>query len=293
MNCQEITDKIISLKEDFIRFGQFLDRNDIAEAKRIQSEMNVIFEILPTKEMRAAIEKNQQMYDWLFAGSEYEGKLNLRHEYIQGNIHALTEEEMTLAREQGLTEMLIVPGQISRDKVIDLSNQKYATIRYDEGQGQEMLLEYRAQRELSQTLAAQEDSRPRSFYMLALRPGLEIIEAHPESFGLGFTPGWLLTKLQEAQEANPQLNLRGLTLPEYLLFDAYQFCRYQHHLNEQSQEYLLAEIIPNTIKALAAEWSIGDRRVKVASNSFSGSTVGARFVAVAQGGEADNPGMQP
>ena len=209
-------------------------------------------------EHEEALKQNQKMVDLVFG----EKRFDLKREYILGNIQMLTPEQEKAAKKEGYSEFLIIPGQVSRQESIQAVDSKYKELF-----NQDIWYSNEAKEDLNQTKAVQEPSktRPQGFYTIAIRPQKETIEAHPET--INKTLDQQLEYLKAEQTRNPQLNLKGMTITEAMLLDAY-FCAnspdQKDHADNSHRKWsynrCLEEVTPNG-RALGLYWSADDSRV--------------------------------
>ena len=234
---------------------------------------------LPPKEKgdldQETIKQNQKLYDWL--GLE----VNLQQEYEQGNILLPTSEQKEAAEKEGYTLQLIIPGHLDRDQLINQIKQKYASEFNSEG----IFFYSQAQQDLSSTQAIKQNPRAHQPYLILLNPqGLR--DAHPDTMNKTFPQAQKI--LEQENQSNPQLNLKGLTLQEALMADAQSHLSSNKHLDQDlwAWHWLLEEQVLNesgkSVRCLGAYWYPDDRRVRVDSRSSEshGGDGGARFAAV-------------
>lgn len=215
---------------------------------------------------------NQWSLDWIWPG-----RFDLAKAMVAGQIIFPDKTQSRVARKTGYTFTLIVPGMLSRDEIINAVSQKYAP-GFDSNRDNGVCFWFRAEQDRNRTVAALNPCRPQTFYAILLRPELEAHLAHPETEEKN--PDQLHQVLQVIRAANPILNLHGLVLPEYLLFDVFFVNQDQRHLNVTDCEYLLGETIPDTGRALDALWAPGGHQIGVGSNFGGFPRRGARFVVV-------------
>jgi len=221
------------------------------------------------------LEQSQKVYDFIFG----EGVYNLQELYDKGEIIGLDksqqeaiESEKDETQKYGLE--LVMSGGIPRADFLQAFKEKYASEFSTEG----VYYWDQAQKDINQTEATLNPDRPTSFYTVALKPQGEVNDAHLET--MNKTPEQAEAILQQKQAENPDLNLKGLILPEYLLLDAHHFLDTGKHLDEKHWSYLLGEKVTGTERALSAGWRSGSRWVGVSSPSGADSADGSRFAAV-------------
>lgn len=127
-------------------------------------------------------------------------------------------------------------------------------------------------------------------YQINLKSDLEVKDAHPETINQTFPQSQAI--LDKLNQQHPRLNLQGLTLPEYLLFQAYTYYQAKQqdpqadlHPETVDWTWLLGEqVLENNqaARCLDAYWDSDFRLVRVnsRSSSRSHSIGGARFAAV-------------
>jgi hypothetical protein len=227
------------------------------------------------------IEENQTMYDKL--GLKINGSpINLEQELRAGNILLPAKEQKELAAQEGLTQLLIVPGQIKREDFLKyFKGSNYQT----DFNSTDLRIFEPAPEDLTKTQAIENPQRPKQFYAILVSPQISCQIAHPETQGQSAKK--CMDILAQKQNANPDLNLAGLTLEEYLLLDCLIYLKdnQKQHLEPRTWCWLLEEKVmeANDIaRCLDARWCLGDRSVGVNSpdSSDSGSGRGARFAAV-------------
>lgn len=228
------------------------------------------------------IKKSQLMSDFLFGQGQYD----LRKEYLDGNIQLFTPEEEKALKKEGYREFLIIDGKLSREEIEKAINAAY----------QEKIPGYQgiwysgqAKEDLSKTQAAEHNPRPQGFYIIALRPGKETIDAYPETASK--TLEQQLAILHQAQEKHPDLNLKGMTLSEAMLFDAYILAvsenQKDHADNSQRKwsynrclEELVLDENGKPARALYLRWIAAYSQLGVLSYGHADEFIGSRLAAV-------------
>ena len=225
------------------------------------------------------LQKNQKSLDLIFG----EGRFNLQREYEQGHIQGLSQEQLkameTSPEEEKYSELVIIPGQIPREEVIQAIDK-----RYQELFGQP--ISYANEADLSQTQAAKKNSRPEGFYVIAVQRQKETVDLSPKTTDQTLTVQ--LETLQKAQKKNPNLNLKGMTLSEAMLLDAYFYANEGTHADDSSRKWSYNRCLEELIlddkgqpaRALSLGWVAVLSRLGVFSDSGADSDFGARFAAV-------------
>ncbi len=227
---------------------------------------------IPTLE--ETIQQNQEMYDWL--GIE----INLQQELEQGNILLPSKEQREAAEREGYTKTLIITGSLSREQIINQVQTKYAQEFNSDG----VWLSDLVRQDLNQTEQAEHSNRPNQPYLIYLKPQSEVSDAHPETMGKSAQE--CLEILNQKQKDYPNLNLKGLTLEEYLLAQAHTYQTQQKHLEEKDWSWLLEEQTKDRqgqpARCLRAGWDFRAHRLGVYSRSVSicFDFGGARFAAL-------------
>jgi len=220
-----------------------------------------------------AVKTRQKALDFLFG----EGKFDLKKEYIEGKIVLPSKDQERETKKEGLTMAVVFPGSIPRDEFLKAFQEKYKTEFSSEG----VKIWEQAQKDLNNTQSVLNPNRPNQSYIFLTAPQKEVSEAQLPAIEttMNKTPEQVEEILRKKQADSPNLNLRGLTLPEYLFLDA---CHYQKdgtHLDEQHWSYLLEERVTGTPRALCAGWGSGSRCVFVYSDADARSILGSRFAA--------------
>ena len=217
---------------------------------------------------------SQQAADFIFG----QDKVNLKKDYIEKKVILPDKEQEKSAKKEGLSLGVIFPGQIPRDEFLTAFKTKYAQEFSSEGLWQAD----QAKQDLNQTSAVKAPNRPNKSYLLMTSPQGEVDQAELASMAttMNKTPEQAEAILTKKQQESPELNLQGLTLPEYLFLDTCHYLKTQKHLDENHWSYLLGERVPGTLRALGANWFADRRRVGVDSVSVAGGGLGSRFAAV-------------
>jgi hypothetical protein len=228
-----------------------------------------------------ALKLSQAVYDKWFGDTKYKD-YNFKKEYAAGNLGLFdrAQEKEAKPTKENYSFQLFFPNHIPREEFLEIFNQKYGQeYRSQVSQdGVGVWYSDQAKADKDQTKASQVP--PGQGYILGLRPQNNTLEAHPETVNLNLVQQ--KAHLLELQNQHPDLNLRGLTLPEYLFADACFFQTQGKHLDENGWSYLLEEENSQTGRALCAGWGPGVRRVLVDSVSGAGPSLGARFAAVSR-----------
>lgn len=220
---------------------------------------------------------NQKMFDFLQLKNPDGSAIDLGEEYRQGHILLPTEEQKEQAEELGYTRVLIVPGHLKREEIITRANDIYTKgIWFSDD----------AQAYIDGTKAVLRSNRPEQFYTILLKSELEATQAHPETQNK--TPQEAQDILKGLQEEYPELNLQGLTLPEYILLDALVYIQEQRHVDEKDWSYLLAEAIRSNpqdphskmARCLSAFFGPVYRQLLVCSDSYANGCRASRLAAV-------------
>ena len=234
------------------------------------------------------LECNQKIYDFLGLTNPDGTKIDLDQELSSDNILFPTPEQQEQAEELGYTLALILPGKLDRQTVLNTITQKYAS-EFSKPNDPSMGLKLfsPADKDLNATVSVLSKQtpnpvRPNSFYLIYLKPDLNCQTAHPETTGKSAQD--CQKELDKLKQQNPDLNLKGLTLEEYLLLDIYHYTTTQQHLDSSTWSWLLEDTFndPNTnqlMRCLYSCWALVDRWLNVGSDSvsYAGSGGGARF----------------
>ena len=257
----------VELLQEYRQRYEALRKQRIAEKKAEQGELGP-----------ETLQKNQKSLDLIFG----KGRFNLQKEYEAGNIRGLSQEQLeaieALPKEERYSEILIIPGQISREEVFQAIDQKY-----QERFGQSIWYEGPAKADLNQTQAAKKNPRPQGFYVIAVQRTRETIDCRPKTADQDLTTQ--LNTLKLARKEHRQLNLRGMTLPEAFLLDAFILANEGEHADSakgfnRCLEELILDEKGNPARALRSNWLAVLSQLKVLSDSEALSIIGARLAAV-------------
>lgn len=218
----------------------------------------------------------QPVYDF------FDIRVDLAREYRKGNIYLFDEEERKKAGENGYTFPLIIPGKL-REEIVVLARRKYqesykqiVDSSCDDVSG--VYFSDASREDFSKTEAARKANKLPQFYEIIIKSQTECLDAHPETANQNVEQ--CLVILRKEKERT-ELNIRGLTLPEYLLFGGCHFSR----INEQPDIYhrlwLLEERRISAERCLRAG---GNTAIvpNIMSDNFSefDLTKGARFAVI-------------
>lgn len=219
----------------------------------------------------------QDLYDWL--GLD----INLEEEIKEKGIDALSSEEIKEVGKQGYTQTLIIPN-LPRQTTLDAIKTKFAEEFGSEG------IRYWTE-DYKNTIPFQEETSKKP-YQIVLKPNLEtnqLEEKDSKYDTIDKTFPECQNKLKDLNDDNPDLNFKGLNLPEYLIFQAYTYYQAKQkdadstiHPDAKTWTWLLGETLPDGSRCLRAFWTSGDREVDVSSGDASNrhSDGGARFAAI-------------
>jgi len=221
-----------------------------------------------------AFRVSQKGLDFLFG----EGRFDLKKEYTECKIILPTKEQGREAKREGLTNVRFFPGSIPRDEFLKAFEEKYKTefstvgVSYGD----------QAKKDINKTQAVLNPNRPQQSYVFLTSPKTEVNDAQlpTTETTMNKTPEQAQAILKKKQTDSPNLNLKGLTLPEYLFLEVCQYQQDGKHLDAQYWSYLLEERVPDTLRALRASWIPDVRYVRVNSPGDAGSGRGSRFAAV-------------
>jgi hypothetical protein len=221
------------------------------------------------------IQANQRAYDWLKLD------INLQQELKAGKIILPSREQYEVAQEKGYTTALIIPGQISRAELIETISTRYG----QEPDLNEIHFWEQAKTDLNNTEAVNNPTKPNQLYLVHIKPEPEVDQAEPDTMGKTFPQ--CLELLDQRNQLDPSLKLKGLTLTEYFFSQALVTSQdSQQHLDTTTWIWLLGEVVKDDqgqfARCLSAGWGPGAARLVVRSHSASGhdSRGGARFAAV-------------
>lgn len=285
------------MSEKYIDIGETIEDEVVASNQELDELVGTLVERLSSDDLenteRAEIspetlKRNQAMYDFLDIRDDSGNPIDLQKQYEAGNIQGLSKEQQKaieeMPEEERLSEILIIPGHILREEIIKKINDKYK-----EKFGQDIYYSDAAKEDIDNTSSVTKNPRPNTFYTIALHPKQETVAAHPEM--MNKTLQEQLNELKKKQKENPNLNLRGLTLQEAMLFDALICANSENqadHADNWARKYsynlCLEEVTRdkdgNPLRALRLFWDSGDSRLLLHSHPFPSSAVGARLGAV-------------
>jgi len=212
------------------------------------------------------IERSQKVYEVLGIQTD-----------LKENLLLPSAEQKEAIEKEGYTLAVIIDGRISRKDIIDKTTahfkEKYKSTGVYWGE--------QGKKDVNKTEQTKKSKRPQQPYLIYLKPDQEVREAHPETMGKTFVD--CQTILDQKNQENPELNLCGQTLEEYLIAQAQIDISQGEHLEKQSWTWLLEEQVKErgeSVRCLVADWS-GDRvRVDSSDSSDSPGGWGARFAAV-------------
>jgi len=264
------------------RQKELVEQIKLARAAKDTTQLRTLFEelkriSLPQPEKGAILpeilQQSQALYDWL--GIE----TNLQKEAQEGKIVLPSAEQQEAAEKEGYSLSLIILGELPREELLAKVKEKYASGFKTEG----IYYWEQAQKDLKETEQAKNSSRPKQSYLIYLKPQREVHEAHPETKGQSAIQAQ--ETLENRQKEKPALNLKGLTLEEYLLEQALVYQQTKEHLESQTWTWLLEEKVIEEGKfarCLRAGWYPDPSLVGVFSDgaSLSFSNWGARFAAL-------------
>jgi hypothetical protein len=227
------------------------------------------------------IQRSQKMLDFVFG----ESRFNLQAEYDKGNILGFSKEQLEAieqANKLNLSEFIIIPGQIPRDEIINTVENVYQRKSGNKIKWNPTSL----QTDLHQSSAAKNLTRPPTFYLLAFNPEqASMYIDYPRIPHTDIDGG--LEFLNQIQQENPNLNLKGLTLPEAVLIDTYFFANDKVHADPIGWHYCLEEIIsdeaedPPYLQMPRLSWNTPSSQFEIVlADLIGGQLSGARIAAL-------------
>jgi len=228
------------------------------------------------------LELNQRTFDFL--GIERD----VVKEYVVCNIAVPTPEQTAEALRQGYTIPVIVDGSIRRKRYIRRAQKAFAEEYGSSG----IYWDYwQTAADISRTQVAQHSNRPDQLYLIYLKPDQECDDAHPDTIDKNFRQ--CQEVLAQEREQNPSLDLRGLTLQEYIMRQAVEFQRRKANIDpgkrfdpidSSHRTWLLEEAISvpdfrRPTRCLFAYWDCYKRKIEVHSAGTGKHiyNLGARF----------------
>lgn len=275
LNCQIVTKTLKDIKTKKTDFDQEFRDGNFEKASILKKEIEQILSE-PAELTKETIERNQKAYDFFFYDSVYRQSLKKAYENEEVLLPSL--KELILARKKGYTETIIIPGQFPRTTFLNISKSVYNDY-LDSASG----IDFSAYHDevYSESKEAKESLRPEQFYVIFVKPEPDVIDAHPETLNKSLLE---LQRILVESQRSTELNLQGMSLPEYIYLDSYQFLNNGSHLDgKNSKSYLLAELLPNE-RALYAHHIGG---IRVIANFSAESIRGARFVVIPKPKEAN------
>ena len=216
--------------------------------------------------------------------------IDLEHELVQGNILLPTQEEHETRINAGYTVPIIIPGHITRKSIIAIFQdpQTYLNLNKQQTNTDNPIFIYdQAQKDLPNTSSQINKTRPQQLYLTYFKPGQEISSAHPATEAKSAEE--CLNILEQERQSNPELNLHGLTLEEYLTLQAYIKQTTNQYLDQKTRCWLPEDTVPDPdsqatqpARCLRSDWRSGARGLIVSSRSFDNSDPenGSRFQAM-------------
>lgn len=256
MNCKEITTIVNKIKAQKMDLDDLIDEGKFEEAKSQSDEISAFLEPLMDKLFpefsKESLEKNQKTLDKLFG----QGKFDLQKACREKRILGLDIKQKIIAEKEGYGEFIIIPGQLSRQKVVEAFEKKFTSSL---GEG---IYWWTSKKEALSIKPV----RPKEFYVIAIKKEIKGELAHPEFYAKEQNDALVL--LKDEQEKNRELNIHGMTLPEYLIYDCYLSNEYTHSENgrksihsDYEQTFLLDDhfysSIHDEMQVLNASWQNG------------------------------------
>jgi len=217
-------------------------------------------------------------------------KKDVTKEYATANIIFPTPEQVEEAKELGYTFPLLIDGTIGRKRFIRRAQKAFAE---EFGSKGIVFQEYTQTQYAYYTKESQHSTRPQSLYVIYLKPDQEeeVEIEHPKN------AKDCQTSLRTQQSQNPSLNIKGLTVPEYIYFIAalYQRERAKGNIPDPRKEVnlpkswtrLLSEVVYNSssdpLFCLKAYWYNDGCEIHIGSDNYSDPSsivLGARFAVV-------------
>ena len=217
----------------------------LERAKKVIETFQKRPELPANFELEPILERSQALYNFLNL------KVDLKSELDQELIELPTRELIESAPQLNLDDIIIVSSQVSREELIQAVDEKLKSQGVEQG----LFLSDQARQDLNQTLASQD--RPAKGYFLFFSSNLDCRQSLPQSKGKSAKDiiNQLIPQLRQEQ---PNLNLRGLRLEEYLLIDSLANQERNQHLDSNSYCWLTEELIParqgNETLCLLARW---------------------------------------
>ncbi|MEK7142983.1 MAG: hypothetical protein AAB785_02105, partial [Patescibacteria group bacterium] len=163
--------------------------------------------------------------------------LDIEKERSSGKAALADQNQLQAAQKNGYDFSVFIPGQISREEIIKkvqayLSNSILGAINF---YTQDYLY----------SKAALKPLRPKNLYQILLKSQKEVSAAHPQTAGKSFDQCQEI--LAQTNKTDPILNLKGLTLEEYLIAQVNLFNQKRDWFEAATTSWLLEEQI-NTVQ---------------------------------------------
>ena len=280
--------------------------------KAVKTERTEEAETLLLQLSPEELKNTQSLYDFL--NLDY----NIRKHIKDKGIDSIPKEQKEALEKEGYNYYLVVPGDIPRDEFLKQFQASFAkeftNFPDDKSKGL-----YFYDNNYQETQSAKDQNhilRPPKPYQIALKlpkdqNGNLMLETSdvqhkdpngnsiPELNTMDKTFPKCLEILKKINQNNPHLNLKGLTLPEYLIFQANIYHNAEQegknkeelanfHPDINDWTWLLEELILDNqgkpVRSLGSDWFAGARRVLVFSGGAGSaySFRGVRFAAVSK-----------
>lgn len=230
---------------------------DLPKIRRIFQELRYIYELSLSQE---TIQRFKEIYNWL-GFIDFDGQpVDIQKEYLAGQIALLSQEQTEAAEKNGYSLNLVIPGQIRRSTFLN----KF-TNRYAQEFGSSGVVIEPAGGSIHNTESQRQALRPKGLYIARLE------NVHNVGTSTDLSPNESLQIMNELQAEKPELNLRGLTLEEFLIAEAYQYRTQGRHLGEQTVVYCLEEATRrrrarDIYRVFRANWSDSGKCVRIAES---------------------------
>jgi len=227
-------DQIAQKDSDNLSMGEA--ERDIQRHGELTKELAQIQQLLEPMEISEEdLRLNQEVYDKLgfkLKKGVRKKPIDLEQELRAGNIILPTKEQQELAMQEGMNELLIVPGRMPRREFLSYfapdtqkgfnENFERRTYPYYHGEKTKELLADIEKRN------RKDPSRPKRFYAVYLNSQLDYIAPFLKTGRDSFSNCLMFLTKQRIEK--PELNLRGLTLEEYILLDCLLYIKASDHV---------------------------------------------------------------
>ncbi len=285
-------------RKDSIEFTTTVSQPDQTKPESLASSESAPGTDLDRETLDQIITTNQEVYTSLQIKENPDNTgnlINLEHELKQGNILLPSQEEHEVRTEAGYIP-IIIPGHLTREAITSIFEDLLDRQTYSKRDKQQNQLELdivfligsQAREDLLKTNSQINKTRPQQLYLTYFKPDQDIYTAHRAT--VSNLAEECLNILEQERQSNPELNLQGLTLEEYLTLQAYIKQTTNQYVDRLTSCWLLEDTVPDPdpkatkpARCLRLGWSSDDFHayLSVSSGFFdSRHSAGSRFQAM-------------